>query len=377
MRICIDSRAATHQRAGIGRFARGLISALAGIDRDTRYVLLDSRDGDSAVLPTSPNFSRATLPLGDRAMTILWHRLHLPLPVELFAGPIDVLHSPDFVLPPVRRARSVVTVHDLSFLLFPECAEASLVAFLRKAVPDSLRRADLILADSESTRQDLGRLLGVPLDKVVVVYGGVEERFRPVTDPARLEQVSRRYDLPSSYILTVCTLEPRKNLSTLLEAYFQLLEKLDPSPALLIAGARGWRYNSLLEHCSDPRGRGLVKLLGYVNDADLPALLSQAQLFVYPSLYEGFGLPPLEAMACGTPVVCSDSSSLPEVVGEAGVMVDPQDTDALAAAMERALTDGGLRSHMTQRGLERAQGFTWHNAAHALLAAYEKVGACA
>ncbi|TAK30220.1 MAG: glycosyltransferase family 1 protein [Chloroflexota bacterium] len=377
MRVCIDSRAATHQGAGIGRFARGLISALARIDHETRYVLLDCREGDRAVLPTAPNFSRATLPLSDRAMTILWHRLHLPLPVELFAGPVDVLHSPDFVLPPSRRARSVVTVHDLSFLLYPECAEASLVAFLRKAVPESLARADLILADSASTRQDLERLIGVPAEKVEVVYGGVEERFRPVTDQSRLDEVGRKHDLPSSYILTVCTLEPRKNLSALLEAYFLLLEKVDPRPALLIAGARGWRYNSLLERCSDPRGRGLVKLLGYVDDADLPALLSRAELFVYPSLYEGFGLPPLEAMACGIPVVCSNSSSLPEVVGEAGLMVDPHDIEALAAAMERALTDQELRGRMAQAGLERAQAFTWENAARALLSAYEKVGACA
>ncbi len=369
MHIGVDYTAAVRQGAGIGRYTRGIVGALARLDQLNRYTLVVPRD--ARPIPTDTDRMRCLrLPLNEWPLTIAWHRLRLPLYVELFTGRLDLFHSPDFVLPPVRRARTVVTVHDLSFLRYPECAARGLVSYLSAVVPRSLRRADLILADSAWTKQDIVDLLGMPADKIAVVPAGVGPEFRPIARRDDLERVRERYRLPPRFILHVGTLEPRKNLLRLMEALRALP---DPDVALVLVGGKGWLYDDIFAGVQRLGLTGRVIFPGYIAEADLPAVYNLAIVLAYPSLYEGFGIPPLEAMACGTPVVCSHSSSLPEVAGDAALMVDPLDTAALTHALQRVLDDGSLRADLRRRGLEQAQRFTWDAAAQRLLAAYGRL----
>jgi glycosyltransferase involved in cell wall biosynthesis len=371
LRIGVDYTAAIRQEAGIGRYTRELVRALAELDGGHDYVLFAAAGGQWPMgRDWPPNFQMRSVPLSDRTAAILWHRLQLPLWVELVTGPVDIFHSPDFVLPPVRRAKTLVTVHDLSFMRYPECADANLRAYLNKAVPRSVHRADLVLADSQHTKDDLMELLGVDADKIEVIYPGVEERFHPMEDQAHLKEVRRRYNLPPRFILGLGTLQPRKNFARLIQAYSLLITRY-PSLHLVIAGGTGWFYEEIFAAVEQLGLEEKVIFPGFVADGDLPALYNLADLFVFPSLYEGFGLPPLEAMACGTPVITSDTSSLPEVVGEAGLMVEATDVKALAEAMKRALEDNALRERMITKGLEQAGKFTWEKAAAKLLSLYE------
>jgi len=373
VRIGIDYTAAVRQGGGIGRYARSLVRGLTEVGGAHSYRLLVA-GGVSKTRREEwpPNFRVISLPLSDRWTTILWQRLRLPLWADLFTGPVDVFHSPDFVLPPIRRGKRVVTVHDLSFLRCPACYESGLREYLEAAVPRSVDRADLVLADSESTRQDLVELLGVPATKVKVLYLGVEPRFCPVVDEKRLEQVRERYGLPGRFVLSLGTLQPRKNFERLIEAHSGVLERMTQDIHLVIAGRRGWLYEGIFKRVEELGLRERVTFLGFFADEDLPLLYNLADLFVLPSLYEGFGLPPLEAMACGTPVVASDVSSLPEVLGDAARMVDPLNVSALTEAMCRVLSDAHLRHRMIRKGLAQAGKFTWQDAANSLRQAYEE-----
>jgi glycosyltransferase involved in cell wall biosynthesis len=318
-----------------------------------------------------PNFRDRRAPFSERTLTILWHRLHLPIPLEWFTGRLDIFHSTDFVLPPIRQGRTILTVHDLSFMRLPQCAEASLRAYLNKVVPRSVERADLVLADSQSTKNDLIELLGVSPDKIEVVYAGVERRFHPMEGEIALQRVKKRYGLDFPFILSLGTLEPRKNFNGLIEAYALMGDR---GLKLVVAGGTGWLYDEVFARVEELGLEDKVVFPGFVADEDLPALYNLAELFVFPSLYEGFGLPPLEAMACGTPVISSDRPSLPEVVGEAGLMVEATDSEALAEAMEWVLADEDLRGEMREKGLKQAAQFTWEAAAEKLLDVYRRLG---
>jgi glycosyltransferase involved in cell wall biosynthesis len=378
MRIAIDYTAAVNQTAGIGRFVRSLVKAVTEIDQQNQYLLVHARPNDEAVLdfPTAPNVSRRQLPIRERLLTILWHRANLPVPIDAFTGSIDLFHSPDFVLPPLRRPRSILTVHDLAFLLFPECAHEALREYLLRVVPRSARRASFVVADSENTANDVICLLGVPPERVAVVPGGVDARFQPVTDPERLQAMRRQLQVESApYVLFVGVIEPRKNLQGLIGA-FELAKKRYRLPhKLVVVGRKGWLAEGIYEKYERSSVREDIVFPGFIDDADLPTLYSAAAALVMPSFYEGFGLPLLEAMACGTPVIASNAASLPEVVGDAAPQVDPNDIDALADTLAQVLTDDQLRATNRVRGLERAARFTWTAAAHKLLKVYEHVGA--
>ncbi len=368
MRLGVDCSAAVWQGAGIGRYTRALIGELLRLDRENRYILLFPAGFPGRPAPflahlrhlDHPHLQLRPLPLSDRYLAILWQRLGLPLPVELFCGRLDLFYSPDFVLPPQLAGRRLLTVHDLAFLVHPECAVPSLEWYLRRAVPRSIARADLLLADSEHTRQDLIRLLGVSPERVEVLYPGVEPAFRPLGQAA-LEEVRARYGLPGRFLLTVGTIEPRKNLPRLLEALSGLPERL--RLPLVVVGRPGWLYQETFAAVERYGLQGEVRFLGFVPQEDLPALYNLALALVYPSLYEGFGLPPLEAMACGTPVLAGCVSSLPEVVGEAAVLVDPADVSSIREGLRRLLEDDELRARLRKEGLARAREFTWEKAA--------------
>jgi glycosyltransferase involved in cell wall biosynthesis len=375
MRVAIDYTPAVYQGAGIGRFVRSLVRALAEIDHDTEYVLVYAEPprGARLELPRAPNFTPRKIPISDRALTVMWHRLSIPMPVDLLTGRVDVFHSPNFVLTPVWRARTVLTVHDLAFLLRPECADARLRDYLEKTVPKSVARADFILADSENTRDDLICLLGVPPIKVEVVPGGVDAGFAPVRDEAVLEQTRQKVSGGAPFILSVGMIEPRKNFVKLIEAFEILKARLDLPHKLVLAGKRGWLSEPIYSRAQSSPLASEIFFPGYIPDADLPALYSAADLFAFPSLYEGFGLPPLEAMACGTPVVVSDSSSLPEVVGDAAICVDAESAEKLATAMARPFEDADLRDRMVAGGAAQASQYTWQASAEKMVDVYHRL----
>lgn len=362
-RITIDYTPAARQQAGIGRYTRELIRALAQLDTETAYTLLVRGDATvpDSLADFSANFSVRRSPISERTLTRLW-RLRVPLPADWLAGPSDVYYSPDYILPPLRRGRAVVTVHDLSFLTVPQAADAGLRAYLTDAVPRSVARADHVLADSEHTRQDLARLLRTPAPKISVLYSGVSPAFRRVEEGERLAEVRARYGLAGPFVLGLGTIEPRKNLERLIEAFGRLVAAGEPH-ALALVGGQGWLYGPIYERVQALGLADRVHFLGFVPDADLPPLYSAAEAFAFPSLYEGFGLPPLEALACGTPTVVSNVSSLPEVVGDAALQVAPTDVDALAAALARLLHDEPLRARLRDAGPRQASRFTWPAAA--------------
>lgn len=374
MRIGVDYTAALKQSGGIGRYTRGLISTLAQLDRENQYTLLATSDAPEAGLQTFrtyPNFSYKTYPLPERWLTIAWHRFYLPLSVEWLAGSLDLFHSPNFILPPTRHAKTLLTVHDLSFIRYPQGAVASLRKWLNQVVPRSLARADHILADSESTRNDLIDIFSLDQNRITVVGAGVEERFQPITNPALLATIQQQYRLPPSekFILGLGTLEPRKNFTGLIGAFSQ--SPVRETHHLVIAGGRGWLYNDIFKAAQTSPVGERIHLIGFVADEDLPALYSLADIFAFPSHYEGFGIPVIEAMACGTPVVCANNSCLPEVAGQSAVQVTATDTTALAEALDRLATDPVLRQQAIEEGFRQARKFSWPAAAERLLGVYQ------
>lgn len=380
MRIAIDYSAAVNQHAGIGRLVRNQVLALAEVDHDNDYRLVYARPNRDTVpqFPRAVNFSRREVGIRERWLTILWHRAKLPLPADWLSGPVDLFHCPDFVLPPLRRARGVLTVHDLAFLMRPDCADHRLRAYLEEVVPRSIRRADFIIADSENTRNDLVVLLGAQPASIAVVPGGVEDRFEPITDAEQLRRARRKVGLRDEpFILAIGVIEPRKNLNRLMDA-FRALKQRNGVPSdlkLVMAGGKGWLFDDIFEHHAASPIRDHILMPGFVPDELLPALYSAADVFAFPSLYEGFGLPILEAMACGTPVVASRSSCLPEVADGAALLVDPNNVDGLIAALELALVDSDLRARLIKQGRQRAREYSWRRAAEQLLGVYRRVAA--
>jgi glycosyltransferase involved in cell wall biosynthesis len=384
-RITIDYTPAIHQSAGIARLTREITRAVLAADRSHRYTLF-VMGRPAPNVPLANLMNTRDLPLrvtrlSDRWLYRLWFRARLPIRVQLFSGPCDLYHATDFVLPPTGRdTLTILTVHDLSFERDPDSAPPRLLPFLKRVVPDSARRATHVIADSHATARDLSALYGIPAEKITVIHSGVDSRFEPYRDTLyhcrRRAYVLKRYGLDGApFILTVGTMQRRKNHLRLVQAFARLVKRLPEAnqPRLVIAGGKGWLYDEVHAEVARLGVTDLVHFVGYVDDADLPHLYQAAAVFAFPSLYEGFGLPPLEAMACGVPVVASNVSSLPEVVGDAGLLVDPLDVEALATALEQALCDEGWRRHAIARGLERAAHFTWARAAQQLLEVYARV----
>lgn len=373
--IGFDVTAALTQGGGIGRYTRELIRALVDEAPDFTYKLFSARP--PAVLPVSDSLPVARhvthrpAPLAERWLYRMWYRARLPIPVQAFTGRLDLFHSPDFVLPPVSgEIPTILTVHDLSFIHYPETFPAALVAYLNRVVPWSVSRADHILADSISTMRDLNALWGVATEKITVLYSGVSERFRPVTDAAIIHAVRGRYGLGATpFILTVGTIQPRKNYEFLVRAFRPVAGRYPHS--LIIAGGMGWLNEGLTAEI-ERQGLGeRVRFTGFVDDEDLPALYSAADLLAFPSIYEGFGLPLLEAMACGTPVISSNSSSLPEVAREgAAVLLSPHDEAAWSAGMIQLLADDSARRRLIEAGYKQSTLFSWNVAARQLASLY-------
>lgn len=285
---------------------------------------------------------------------------------------IDLYHEPAF-LAYRFRGPTIVTVHDLSWIRHPETHPGERLREMNRFMPGVIDRAAHILVDSEFVRQEVMGYYGVPGDRVTTVLLGVGQEFQPRGEAECLPVLARFGLQYRRYQLAVGTLEPRKNLSTVIEAFSMLPDAVRKQFPLVIAGLKGWGMESLPERLAGMMSRGEVRMLGYVAQDELPAIYAGAQLLAYPSLYEGFGLPPLEAMACGVPVIASRRASLPEVVGEAGLMVEPLDTEAIARNMQVLIEDAALHATLSRAGRERAQMFTWRRFAHETIAVYKKV----
>jgi len=366
MRIGIDARLVYYSQAGISQYILRLIQGLAESDRENEFIILQSRK-DKHLIVDRPNFKRVSL------WTPSHHRLEqYALRVEISGLNLDVLHSPDFIPPFHCRCKSIITIHDLAFLLYPHFLTKDSARYYSQ-IDEAVKRTDHIIAVSESTKQDTIRLLGAPEHKITVIYESANPIYRPVKDREILEQTKSKYDVTGDFILFVSTIEPRKNLPTLLKAYKQLLDSYRAGVKLVVVGRRGWLSEEVFTLIDELKLTNDVLFLDRVPIKDLLHLYNAAQLLVQPSFYEGFGLPPLEAMACGTPVVVSNVSSLPEVVGDAGLLVDPEDVSELAVAIWRVLTDEALREDLIAKGFKRAQCFSWEKTALQTLELYRRV----
>jgi glycosyltransferase involved in cell wall biosynthesis len=362
--IGIDTRLLYYRTGGISTYMRRLVKALEDLDYNNRYTVFDSRKANES---PAKRFERAGL------WTPCHHRLErIALSVELARFNLDVLHSPDFI-PPLRGAKHhVITVHDLTFLHYPQYLTADSRRYYNGQIEAAVRQADHILADSEATKRDLIHMLNVPAEKITVHMLGVDERFRPLTSEA-LAQYQTQMGLPSEYILFVGTFEPRKNILGLLRAYQLLTSQMHDAPPLVLVGKRGWLFEETMAQIEAMQLGNRVIWRDDISDEMLPTVYNLASMLVTPSFYEGFGFPALEAMACGTVPIVSNRSSLPEVVGDVGLQIEPDDYGALAAAMKQALTDSQWRDTMRQAGLERAKTFTWDKTASIVLSVYEVV----
>ncbi|CAN5754021.1 glycosyltransferase family 1 protein [soil metagenome] len=374
--IAIDYTPAIRQRAGIGRIIRGQIQALLALKPayDLRLFVVGSvtaTDRQAAPLPLH------TTPLSERTMVRIWHRLGAPLPqVNWFTGgPLDLFHATDFVLAPSSARRKLVTVHDLAFLFYPEAAMASLQHYLNVVVPRSVHRADHVLADSAHTARDLQEQWQIPAAQITVVQGAVDHaQFRPIADPEKLAAVRTRYGIGEApFILGLSTLQPRKNFVRLIEAFHAARQTAKLPHKLVIGGGKGWLYDAVFARVQELGLAEHVLLPGFIADADLPTLYNAAEIFAFPSLYEGFGLPILEAQACGTPVLTADNSCLPEAGGPAALYVKAEAVDSITEGIIKLAQDANLRQQLRTLGLTHAAQFTWQRSAEQLLQAYQHV----
>jgi glycosyltransferase involved in cell wall biosynthesis len=318
-----------------------------------------------------------TTPINERNMVRLWHRLNVPWPaVEWFTGgPLDLFHATDFVMPPNRAHHKLLTVHDLAFRFYPDAAMPSLHHYLNVVVPRSVGRADHLLADSHHTAQDLQREWQIPPERITVVQGAVDhDHFRPVHDAAAQRTVRCRYGIGDRpFILGLSRLEPRKNFVRLIQAYHMARAEGRLPHRLVIGGSKGWLYDQIFEQVQTLQLADDVILPGFIADDDLPALYSAAEFFAYPSLYEGFGLPIIEALACGTPVLTATNSCLPEAGGPGAIYVDAEDVESIADGILRLAQDTALCAALRRAGLQHAAQFTWQRSANQLLQAYQRV----
>jgi len=367
MRIGIDARLFYHQPAGISKYTWKLANALSRIDKSNEYLFFQHRKHTDPLIRQA-NFRRVTL------FTPTHNRLEQPLlALELKRHRLDLLHSTDFIPPLFSSVPSIITVHDLGFLHWPHFLTKDSAAYYGQ-IDRAVRHARHIIVPSQHTKQDMIGQLGVPEEHISVIYEAADGLYQPLPLEATRAAVKTKYHLPARFILFVGTVEPRKNVVGLLKAFHHLRTRYNiADTALVLAGKKGWLYEEIGKTVQELGLESSVIFTGRISDEELHQLYVAAHVHVHPAFYEGFGLPPLEAMACGTPTVVGNTSSLPEVVGDAGLLVDPAQYEEMAVAVHRLLTDPALHAEMREKGLQRAKCFSWHAAAVQTLEVYRRV----
>lgn len=381
MNIAIDGRPLLHERSGVGCYTYQLIRKLLreksghnfylyGLPGHKNYVYIPRKAGING-LEQILNFPEPIqVPFPFRKVTRIMSGLAGRLGKR---HDIDVILWTNFFGEFSEKCRSIITIHDMAHHYYPQFITPGMERNLPIYLKDQAHRSDLILCVSENTKRDVVKLLDVPEEKVWVTYNGIGEQFRPLNEQMAIGVLCERYKLPARFILFVGTREPRKNLPKLVEAYNILYSRYRIQEYLVIAGGKGWKNESLYQTIEELKLENRVIFTGYVPDADLPGLYNAATVFAYPSLYEGFGIPVVEAMACGVPVVTSNVSSLPEVAGDAALLVAPEDPEQLASAIYRILEDRGLSNKLREIGIQRAKKFSWQACARKTLEAIEYV----
>ncbi len=367
MRIGIDARSVYPGHGGIGTYARELARALARVDGHNEYLLFCTERKGTEPIVVAPNVRELICP----AAMLDWRWEQLELPTLAQTVGLDVLHLTCFTAPIAKTCAVVSTVHDVVFHVRPDLVEPKLAAYLSRWAEFAARQADRLIAVSQHARQAIADAYGTPLARIAVVYEAPGREFCPRDRAEAAERVRSRFGIDGSYCLYVGALEPKKNIDGLLDAFAELVSDGFSEGSLVLVGGRGGMPYDIEQAVLLRRLQDSVRLLGYVPEAELPFLYRAAAVFIYPSLYEGFGLPPLEAMACGTPTIVSNSTSLPEVVGDAALLADPEDPGQLADAMARVLQDSALSAELSRKGVERSGNFTWEEAARGTLRVYE------
>src|SRR5262249_29285808 len=369
MRIALDAIPLAAAKTGIGHYTDALAHSLASLHSAHEYVLLSPFDFVFDVTNGHPrNLNKQFFPV--RRVFRKWWLLGLPAMLQL--SPMDLFHGTNYCIPIYSPCPTVVTIHDLSLFTQSHTHEELNVVRGKRRVPIMARRASAIISPSEWTKREIIQHLGIPPEKIRIIAEAARTEMKPVAaDQCR--PILDRHEIHPPYLLYVGTIEPRKNLLTLIRSYDKLVRTTPHKPQLVLAGGRGWLYDEVFKQVEELKLADMVRFTGYVDDRDLPALYSAAHAFVYPSFYEGFGLPPLEAMACGTPVITSNTTSLPEVVGKAGQMHDPNDVEALTRAIVSLFDDTNTRNHFVRTGLEQAARFSWDRAARETQSLYDEV----
>ena len=384
MKIVFDGQPLLGQKTGIAYYEDGLIRGLLEQYEENEYALdiftfQHANEKRASVSHYSPNLKIQECSWFSGT---LFRMLSLIFPVPyrfFFHEEREITHFCNYVIPFGVKGKKVVTIHDLAFREFPETIRRRTMIMLKRNLKRSIKRADAIVTDSEFTKQEIIKYYGVSPEEIYVVPCGVDtEKFYPEEDTNVISKIRGKYGIEGEYFLYLGTLEPRKNIEGLLQAYQKLLEKTGSSkrevPALVIAGGKGWRYDSIFEKVKELALENQVVFAGYIAEEDKTPLLSGALAFCFPSFYEGFGLPPIEAMACGTPVITSNTSSLVEVTGEAAVQVNPYDTEELASAMENMWRDEKVRQEFREKGFAQVKKYSWKNAVQLLYEVYRILG---
>ena len=375
MHIAVESQSLLQLRTGVEHYLYHLLEGFSKLDLDdTVSSFYFSAKGHKHLLPFASEKvkeQRLAFPPG-RVISMMWKLFRYPH-LESLLPNADLFHFPNYVIKPVgKKSKTVLTVHDLAFERMPETLEEKNLEFLRKFVPPSIERADKIIAVSEFTRSELIHYHPAAEGKTEVVYHGVDQEFARPINAEKMDSARKKYSLPQNYILAVGTIEPRKNIQGLLKACKILFDKQSDID-LVLCGSKGWKCDELVNEIMGGDLSKRIRWTGYVDQAELPALYSGARVFVYPSLYEGFGLPCLEAMAAGVPVVCSGTTSVPEVVGETAIKVEPENPESIAEGIHRVLSDQTLAVELVQQAKTRATQFTWQNTARQTLQIYKAI----
>ncbi|OGS18427.1 MAG: hypothetical protein A3J83_01025 [Elusimicrobia bacterium RIFOXYA2_FULL_40_6] len=367
MRIGIDISTLAKHTGGINKYIVNLLKHLALIDSKNEYLLYSHK---SIVLQPPLNMPNFLMKEHKNSHRIIWMEYNLPKAVNNDA--VDVIHSPCYIIPLISKAPQVLTVHDMISSIYPTNFTLKHMIIYNTLVPLSIMKAKKIITDSESTKNDLMRILRVPEKKITTIHLGVDKVFCQIKDENKLAQIRKKYSIEGKFILSVGVLEPRKNIARLIESFNLLKKQNKIEHKLVIAGGKGWFYDSVYETAKKLGLENEIIFTGFVPDEDLPLLYNCADVFAFPSLYEGFGLPVLEAMACGVPVVASNNSSLSEISGDSAVLVNPYSIEEIAEAIKKVINNGPLRKNLIEKGLNRVKQFTWEETTRKTLAVYSE-----
>ena len=379
MKIGIDVSLAVGQRSGIGNYAYNMAKELAKIDKKNAYTLFpffyyiyhpEFKGFETSI--SNPNFKLKYKHLSKKWIDYIW--MESGIDKKEIIGDVNIFHSTSFSAPENVKSKLVVTIYDVSFITHPQFHQKANIEHCNYGTMEAVKHADIIIAISEHTKDDLIKYFNCPSEKIKVTYLGYDkEIFRPIKEEAEIEKVLKKHKIDKPFILNLGTVEPRKNIEGLIRAYSLLANNLKDKYDLVIGGGKGWLDSDLYPLIQELKLEDKIKFLGYVDEEDLAYLYSATACFIYPSFYEGFGLPVLEALACGAPVISSDISSIPEVIGEAGILIDPRKNEEISAAIGKLLDDTSLQDTLKKKALLQAKKFSWEKCATQTLEIYESL----